>query len=147
MKPFPETPPLSDASLSGHLWIQEAVTGRRLRFQVEQSGLLRFGTDDASTATFDADDAPLPYRRAATFVRDNLDLSALRSAVEDTEKVTFFGTATLYEGVEYDWSELPPFVGVDLWSDERDGYLPPDGAGEGVRGGWSAVSSCGRKGG
>lgn len=125
VKPFPETPPLSEATLSGHLWIQEHVTGRKLRFQVARSGMLSFGTPKE---TFDSDDVPLPYRRATEHVRRELDLSALRNATDEPESVTFFGVATVYEGVEYDWSELPPFVGVDVWSDERDGYLPPDGA-------------------
>lgn len=125
MKTFPETPPLPDASLSGHLWIQEHVTGRRIRFQVAPSGMLRFG---APKDVFDPDKVPLPYGRATEHVREHLDLSALRSATDEPDSVTFFGVATLYETIEYDWSELPPFVGVDVWSDERGGYLPPDGA-------------------
>jgi hypothetical protein len=120
---FPETPPLSEASFSGHLWIQELVTGRRLRFQVAQSGLLSFG---APKETFDNNDIPLQYRRATEYVRDELDLTALRNATDDTESVTFFGIATLCEGIDYDWSELPPFVGVDIWSDKTDAYLSPD---------------------
>ena len=123
MKPFPETPPLSEASLSGHLWIQELITGRRLRFQVAESGLLRFG---APKQVFDGNDVPLHYQRATAYVRDELNLTALRKATEDTESITFFGVATLYEGIDYDWFELPPFVGVDIWSDETDAYLPPD---------------------
>ena len=125
MKQFPETPPLSDASLSGHLWIQEHVTGLRIRFRVAPSGMLTFG---APKEVFDADGVPLPYRRATAHVREDLELSALRSATDEPESVTFFGVATLHEGIEYEWSELPPFVGVDVWSDERDAYLPPDGA-------------------
>lgn len=127
MRSFPETTPLSEEpDLSGHLWVQEHVTGRRLRFQAAPSGLIRFGVPKE---VFDIDeDVPLPYRRATTFVRESLDLEALRSGIEDTESVTFFGVATLYEGVEYDWSELPPFLGVDIWSDEQDAYLSPDAA-------------------
>jgi len=125
VKPFPGTPPLSEASLTGHVWIQEHVTGRRVRFQVAPSGMLTFG---APKEVFDADGVPLPYRRATEHVRRDLDLSALRRATDEPDSVTFFGVATLYEGIEYDWSELPPFVGVDVWSDERDAYLPPDAA-------------------
>lgn len=87
--------------------------------------MLSFG---APKEVFDAGEVPLPYRRATEHVREELDLSAVRSATDEPDSVTFFGVATVYEGVEYDWSELPPFVGVDVWSDERDGYLPPDAA-------------------
>lgn len=128
MTSFPETPPLSEnPQLSGHLWIQELVTGRRLGFQVAPSGLTSFGTPERS---FEGAEVPPQYRRATEGVRENLDLAALRSAVgdADTESVTFFGVATLYEGIEYDWSDLPPFLGVDIWSDEQDAYLSPDAA-------------------
>lgn len=122
--PFPENPSLSDASLSGHIWIQELVTGNRLRFQVAESGLITFG---AETERFDTrEDTPLPYRRATAFVRDEIDIGALRSALDDTGSVTFLGIATLYEGIDYDWSELPPFLGVDIWSDDHDNYFAPD---------------------
>jgi hypothetical protein len=125
---FPETPPLSDASFSGHLWIQELVTGGRLGFQVAPSGLISFGTPERGFGA--EDDVPLRYRRATEEVRENLDLGALRGAVgdADTESVTFFGVATLYEGIEYDWSELPPFLGVDIRSEEKEAYLSPDAA-------------------
>jgi hypothetical protein len=85
--------------------------------------LLSFG---APKEPFDNNDIPLQYRRATEYVRDELDLTALRNATDDTESVTFFGIATLCEGIDYDWSELPPFVGVDIWSDKTDAYLSPD---------------------
>jgi len=122
---FPENPSVDDdPDLSGHLWIQELVTGTPLRFRVAESGLVTFGTE---TETFDAgDDTPLPYLSATEFVRNTLDLSALRSALDDTKSVTFFGVATLYEGIDYDWSGLPAFLGVDIWSGDRDAYFAPD---------------------
>jgi len=123
---FPETPPLTeDPELSGHVWVQELVTGEPLRFRVAPSGLVEFGTRGE---VFGSDGVPLRFGCAARSVRESLDLSALRGSVDDTESVTFFGTATLYDGLDYDWSELPAFVGVDVWSDEKDGYLTPDAA-------------------
>jgi hypothetical protein len=121
---FPDTPPLSEETrFTGHLWIQELITGEPLRFEVLPSGLVRFGDE---VRVFDADEEPLKYHRAAEHVRDNIDLEVLREALDDTGSVVFFGTATLYEGIGYDWSELPPFLGVDIWSDEKGTYLPPD---------------------
>ena len=124
MQRFPKNRALSEESLSGHVWVQELVTGEPLRFRVASSGFVEFGTRGE---VFGAD-VPLRFRQAARCVREQLDRSALRGSVENTESVTFLGTATLYKGLEYDWSELPGFVGVDVWSDEKDAYLTPDAA-------------------
>ncbi len=39
-----------------------------------------------------------------------------------------FGRVPWYAGVEYDWSTLPPFLGVAIWDATRRRYLPPDAA-------------------
>jgi len=109
--------------------VQELVTGERLRFSVEPSGMLRFGDE---VHTFDGN-IPLHYRRAADLLRRSIDLEVLRETLEDISTVTFFGIATLHEGVNYDMSSLPEFLGVDIWSEETDGYLPPGAASSAYR--------------
>lgn len=126
MQNFPDTPSLSgETEFTGHLWIQELFTGEPLRFEVLPSGLVRFGD---KVRAFDANEEPLKYHRGAEHVRENIDLGVLRESLDNTGSVVFFGTATLYEGIGYSWSELPPFVGVDVWSEEKETYLPPDAA-------------------
>ena len=125
MQNFPKTEPLSgNPDLSGHVWVQELVTGEPLRFRVAESGFVEFGTRNDTFGS----DVPLRFRRGARCVRESIDRSALRGSVGNTESVTFFGTATVYKGLEYDWSDLPAFLGVDVWSDEKDAYLTPDAA-------------------
>jgi len=127
MQSMPDTPPLADAEpLTGHLWIQELPAGGQFRFQVTDSGHLTFGTADRTFDTVDA--VPLQYRRAAMTVSERLDRGALRKALDDPAQITFFGTATRNEGIDYDWTALPPFVGIDIWSDRQDGLLAPDTA-------------------
>ncbi|MFB6299074.1 MAG: hypothetical protein ABEH65_02315 [Halobacteriales archaeon] len=126
MQSFPSTPPLTDVSLSGHLWIQELVTGAKLRFQVAESGLITFGTADRLVES--PEELPLPYRRATQTVRANLDRATFREAVDEPDTVTFFGLATWNTGIEYDWATMPPFLGVDVWSGRQDTYLSPDAA-------------------
>lgn len=127
MHPFPETPPLEEsADFRGHLWIQELPTGGRFRFSVADSGLVTFGTTDETFAGVDA--VPPPFRRAAEAVGTRLDRAALRDAVERSSQVTLFGRATRNEGVDYDWTALPPFVGTDVWSPRGNRLLPPDAA-------------------
>lgn len=127
MHPFPETPPLGEATdLTGHLWVQERPTGGRLRFQVGASGLVTFATPDGTAGA--AEELPAPYRRGAAAVRERIDREAFLGATDDPDGVTFFGVATWDRGVDYDWVALPPFVGTDVWSATRGGYLPPDAA-------------------
>jgi hypothetical protein len=125
VKRFPETPALdNETEFSGHVWIQEVPTGGRFRFQVSSSGLVTFATAER---TFDAaESVPPPYRRAAWHIDSQLDRAALRAATDEPERVTFCGLATRYEGREYDWEQLPAFVGTDVWSSET--LLSPDRA-------------------
>lgn len=121
---FPDSDGLANApNLSGHLWVQELPTGGFVRFSVAPSGLISFGTRHE---TFEVGgDVPLAFRRAEQSLRTQLDVDALRAATEETDSITFFGIATWYEGIDYDWDTLPPVIGVDAWSGQRDAFLPP----------------------
>jgi hypothetical protein len=119
-------PALVDApALTGHLWLQERVTGTRLRVQLRDDAHLRFGDD---VRQFDAEEAPRHLRFGVHAVVRRLDRAALRDAVDDVESVTLVGTAPHARGVDYDWGRLPGFLGTDVWSADADDWLPPDRA-------------------
>jgi hypothetical protein len=130
MKGYPPIPRIEDAPdgllESGHLWLTELVDGARLRVQLRESGLLRFG--DAERVYDDPEAIPLSYRCAVRHVRERLDRDALRAAVEDVESVVLFGVATRYQTIEYDWDRIPPFLGVGVWTGDAGRFLPPDAA-------------------
>ncbi|TQQ79287.1 hypothetical protein EGH24_11695 [Halonotius terrestris] len=134
MKQFPTTPSVADAPddlLSGHLWILELIDGRPLRFQLQDSGLLRVG--DAGTVYDDPDAAPLPLQRAVRHIRESLDRETLRAAVDDVEQVTFFGVATTRESTPYELDLMPSFLGTEVWSADSQAFRPP-GAADGIFG-------------
>lgn len=126
MKNFPSIPRIENAPPelldSGHLWIQEKVDGANFRFQLRESGLVRFGDRDR---VFDGD-VPEPYRHAVRHVRERLDRDALREAVGEVEAFVFFGEAMHRHAIDYDWASTPSFLGFDVWSAERGEFLPPD---------------------
>ena len=127
MKEFPSIPRAADAPRElfdrGHLWIQEKVDGANFRFQLRSSGEIVFG--DRSRVYRDGE-LPEPYRHAVRHVRERLDRGALREAVTDPEGIVFFGEAMHGHAIEYDWDRTPSFLGFDVWSAEKDGFLPPD---------------------
>lgn len=130
MKRYPGVPDASEvlpgfADDGGHVWVQELVAGELFRFQLQDSGAVRVGT---RRREFAPDEAPLRYRHAVQYVRDSLDVNALRDAVEDVESVTFFGVATQYAGYPYDWGRTPSVLGVDVWDADREALLRVDAA-------------------
>lgn len=122
MEEFPTHPAAADAPAlfdDGHLWIQERVAGRPLRFRLENDARLRFGDGRRSFGG----DVPRAYRHAVHHVERELDRGALRAAVEDAGAVTFFGVATQRDGVDYDWARLPSVLVTDVHDGDR--FLPP----------------------
>ena len=126
MKQCPETPVLDEVEFSGHAWVQELPTGGEFRFQVAPSGFVTVATTEQSFDTVAA--VPPQFRRAAELINERLDREALEAATDDPSSVTFCGIATRNEGVEYDWNTVPAFVGVDIWSGQKDQFLSPDAA-------------------
>jgi hypothetical protein len=126
MHEIPAVPAVADAPDSlfedGHLWIQEYVDGGPLRVQLQDSGLLEFGTGDR---LFHGD-VPLEYRHAVRHVRERFDRDPLREALDEVTSVTLLGVATHGGGVAYDRDRTPAFLVVDVWSATDEGLLPPD---------------------
>jgi hypothetical protein len=130
MKQFPSTPRLKDAPpdlLDGHLWLVEYVDGAPFRFQLQDSGRLRFGDDQR---VYDPDDVPAPYQHAVRHVQERLDRTALREAVENVTDIVFFGTAMHRQAIEYDWDRTPSFLGSDVWDAGNDQFRPVTSVGK-----------------
>lgn len=127
MKTPPPTPPIDEApealTETGHLWLLESIDGAPFRFQVQESGLIRFGDDER---VFHPEEIPVEYHHAVRHVREHLDREALRNAVDDVEEFVFFGTATYRRDIDYDWERLPSFLGTDVWSAADGRFLTFD---------------------
>lgn len=125
MKSYPSLPSLTEAPSDllerGHLWLQELIAGDLLRFTVDASGWIVFGDRES---VYRDDEIPLAYRYAVRHVRETINRHTLQET-DGLDEVVFFGVSTHYRTVDYDWDRLPPFVGFDVWADER-GWLPPD---------------------
>ena len=129
MKRYPAVPDVDDVDAGffdgGHVWVQELVAGELVRVGVRASGALRVGT---RRREFAVGEEPLRYRHAVQYLREELDVDALRDAVADVESVTLFGVATQYAGVPYDWARTPSVLGVDVWDADAAAFLRVDAA-------------------
>ena len=128
MKQFPSIPRAANAPAglfeTGHLWLLEKVDGANVRFQLRQSGGLRFG--DRSHVYETPDAVPEPYQHAVRHIQLSLDRNALQKAVDDVETIVFFGEAMHQHAIDYDWDRTPSFLGFDVWLASEERFLQPD---------------------
>lgn len=126
MKRYPTTPHADDAPAlfeRGHLWIQEKIDGVGVRFQLQESGVIRVGDRERM---YDPEEIPASLQHLIRHLRENLDREALRAAVGDVESVVFFGEATVKCDIDYEWERVPSFLGYDIWDGDEGRFLPPD---------------------
>ncbi|MFB6109339.1 MAG: hypothetical protein ABEJ60_00490 [Halodesulfurarchaeum sp.] len=107
----------------GHFWIREFVLGGTFAVRMEGSGLLTVRGPDGE---FESGMEPWPYRRAVQTVRADFDREQLREAVPDPADYTVYLLAPLSMGIEYDWSSLPPVLGLDVWDGPNEEYATLD---------------------
>jgi hypothetical protein len=128
MKRFPRIKYPSDPSTRGlfnqEVVVTEKLDGANFRFQLQESGLLRFG--DRSRIYEGPYSVPDPYQHAVRHIQDHLDRDALREALEDVEDVVFFGEAMHQHAIKYNWDQMPSFLGFDIWIDSAEAFRPPD---------------------
>lgn len=127
MHQYRSIPPLEDMPETylerGHFWIQEYIVGRVIGFEMAESGLVTVGSEET---VFETDSIPLHLRRGVEAVQQDLDRDRLRAGTDDPEAYTFFGVVPVGAGIEYDWESIPPFLGVDIWDERDESYVPED---------------------
>ncbi|MFB6081641.1 MAG: hypothetical protein ABEJ67_02350 [Halanaeroarchaeum sp.] len=125
MRSYRTFAPLADAGTAvledGHLWLQEFVPGPVLGVSMDDSGLLTFGVGGEEFAT-----PPPSLARAVAHVRRRFDRDRLRDGVDDVTDFVFFGIAARNEGRAYEWADVAPFLGIDIWSETEGRYAAPD---------------------
>lgn len=124
MHPYPSLNPVNSTPEvldGGHLWLQEYPTGKIVGFEMDETGLITFGAEGT-----EFESVPPSLRRAVGHVRKSIDRDRLRDGVEDVTEFVFYGIATRYEGYDYDWQAVPPFVGLDIWAKSEERFVPPD---------------------
>lgn len=127
VRSYPSIPHVENATSEildgGHVWLQELLDGGQFRFQLQNSGSIRFGDSERE---FDHGSIPPAYQHAVRYVRDELDRQTLRAAVDDVESLVFFAEALHRSSIAYEWHRTPHVLGFDIWDADRGQFLPPD---------------------
>ncbi len=107
---------------NGHFWLQEFLLGGVVQMRMEPSGLLTFG---GPTDTVDPE-AAWPYRRGIEAVRSAFDRDAFRNRVEDVSAYEFSLLTPLGMGFTYEWEQVPPIFGLDVWDATIEDFASVD---------------------
>jgi hypothetical protein len=113
---------LGQEIFEGNIWIQELLDAEPLRFAVD-SGQLQFADADRPIQHASV---PPRYRASVRAVRNKFDIGGFRTSVEAPQKYTFVCDATVHRTLPYDWRRLPPVVGIAIYDDDANRWLPPD---------------------
>lgn len=119
----PETDGLFDER--GNIVIQEKMDGANFRFRLNEEFELTFGSRNESYENRPEEDIPKNFRPTIEHVRENIDMDALLKIVDDFGPVTIYGESMHPHTLEYDWEEVPQFLGFDIWNEDNESWYSP----------------------
>lgn len=120
---YPKIKPLGDSENSAifsndehYVYITEKIDGGNFRFALE-SGELIFGSRNRELI----EDAleQKQWKKSSKFISDN----APSKLPEEFEDYTFFGECCTPHTLKYNWEEIPPFLGFDVYSEASEGFV------------------------
>lgn len=120
----------------GECYIQEKLDGANCRAYVTDEGELVFGSRNV---VFTEKEEPLPideingqFRGAARFVEKNIDVEQVKNWERfSAAPLSIYGEAMHRHTLDYDWDNVPEFVGFDVardGPDQRFEFLHPENA-------------------
>ncbi|MFB6187724.1 MAG: RNA ligase family protein [Halobacteriaceae archaeon] len=66
------------------------------------------------------------FRHAIEYVRENIDMEYLKEYVDIHGQITFFGEAMHPHTIDYNWDDVPSFLGFGIYSKRYDSWTHPD---------------------
>jgi len=137
MKKFPKIRRIGDEENagildSGEILVQEKLDGANFRFTWDDDQQrLVFGSRNVEWKN--ERDTANAFTHAVKFVCDHIDRNALhhylnRNEADYVDEIVFFGEAMHPHTLEYDWDDVPSFIGFDVWDDEFGFWYHPEQA-------------------
>lgn len=135
MKKYPKIKRIGDEQnsgilSSGRLYVQEKLDGANFRF-TRQRNIEEEYHDEGRDLVFgsrniiyknekDVDDN---FWHAIEFVREQIELAPLSLAEDHYGSLVFYGEAMHPHTLDYNWDEIPSFIGFDIYSVEHEEFL------------------------
>lgn len=117
----------------GTIYIQEKFDGGNGRFMLqdhldseyhEEDRDLVFGS--RNVVYKNSSDETNQFADQVEFVRENVDVEKLREYDDGFDGIIIYGEYMEPHTLEYDWENVPPFLGFDVWSIGNEKFLHPD---------------------
>ena len=106
------------------IFITEKMDGGNFRFMIKDKNII-FGSRTQQLTSDEGEDTNIQknFLRCVNFIRkqiwSNIDISESKKY----EKYIFFGEAMIKHTMDYDWDEIPSYLGFDIYDKEIEKYL------------------------
>ena len=122
----------NDGILDGdEILVQEKMDGANFRFTLQRNIEEEYHDDDRdlvfgsrNVVYKNEKDVDSNFRHAIEYVRENIDLDALRHYDDSWGPLTFYGEAMHSHTLDYDWDNTPSFLGFDMWAGTFEEFAP-----------------------
>jgi hypothetical protein len=115
---------------TGHLIVQEKLDGANFRFALQEHLDEEYHDSDRdlvfgsrNVVYKNEKDIDKAFTGAVEYVRETLDVAALRDLEADIGPVTLFGEAMHPHTLEYDWERVPRVLGFGVYNHAEESYL------------------------
>lgn len=103
----------------GPVTILEKMDGANFRFCLDDGDLV-FGSRNV---VYDEDDRDSNFMHAIEYVRENINIERAANIDERYGPVTFYGEAMHSHTLDYEWDNVPSFLGFDIWRGDREEFV------------------------
>jgi len=112
------------------LILLEKLDGQNFRLKLdEESDMILYGSRNTLFKEYDApqhyEDIGGTFQKGARYIENNIDKEKLKELNEEYGEVQIFGENMVKHTLDYEWDEIPQFLGFDIWTEE-EGWLEYD---------------------
>lgn len=110
--------------LDDEIVVQEKMDGANFRFMLKD-GKPIFGSRTQQLTSDEGEDSNVSknFKRCVDYVRDKISHAYENGVHSLSGKYIFFGECMVKHSLSYDWEEIPPFLGFDVYDIEQQKML------------------------
>lgn len=125
---YPSDIPQTQLTDGDGVVIQEKLDGGNFRVLLDHNDRV-YGSKKNLRGS-NPEEMNLFFRRPAKYIEDTIKETAQTTIVDEFGPLTLFGENFLRHTLDYDWDAAPPFLAFDIYSHNKQEFLPLDTAKE-----------------